>query len=302
MSVLADHQFEILPSEDATDGFVFGIGAEVSLNEDGWDPGENEWLAQDAQNTRRGINSFGRDVLGAKTWVWESHVNGELEYDAADILDRFSAAWMPELLAREPGQMSAVRYSLAGRVRRIFGRPRRFAAPPTNLILGGYIPVTHDFQTVDSFTYDDVESSVEIPYASSTEGGGIVLPAQMPILSLPSEGTGQDQISIGGTARAYPIVRFNGPWTNPAIDTGDWVLSWNGSIPDGDWVEIDCRPWALTVKNRSGSSMVDGLSRRTWLEDCWFAPGSRPQIALDGVALGGAASATIRWRNTWTSI
>lgn len=301
MTALSEFQFEILPSQDAADGFVFGIGAEVSVNGDGFDPGENDPLVQDQQNTRRGVVGFGRDVKGAKTWVWESHTDQEDVESAVNILDDFSAAWAPDG-ALEPGWQTAIRYKIAGRTRRVFGRPRRYAAPPTNLILTGFVPVTHDFQCVDSFTYDDVESSAEVPYSSSVEGAGITFPATFPVLMQPAEGTGQDQLTVGGNARAYPIIRFNGPWTNPVLDTGDWVLSWTGSIPDGDWVEIDCRPWALTVLRSSGASAVEGLNRRTYLEDCWFAPKSQPQITLRGAASSGAASATIRWRNTWTSI
>ena len=68
MTALAEHQYEILPTADANDGFVFGIGAEVSVET--FDPGEATWLTQDTQNTRRGTRGFGRDVLTGKTWLW----------------------------------------------------------------------------------------------------------------------------------------------------------------------------------------------------------------------------------------
>jgi hypothetical protein len=301
-TALTDHQFEILPSSDAASGFVFGIGAEVSINEDGFDPGENEWLTQDTQNTRRGINGFGRDVLGATTWVWESHTDQDDVETAVAILEQFSAAWMPSRLVRQPGVQTALRYKIAGRTRRVFGRPRRYAAPPSNLILNGYVPVTHDFQCVDSFTYDDVESSAQILYSSGSTTGGFVLPAVMPVATEPSDGNGGGQISIGGNADCYPAIRFNGPWTNPVFTTDEWSLSWTGALGVGQWVEIDCRPWELTVLDQSGASRAGGLDRRTWLEDCWFAPQSQPQIALSGATAGGSASVDVKWRNTWTSI
>lgn len=302
MTILDEMQFEILPDADANDGFVFGIGAEVSCNNEGFDPGENEWLTQTQQNTRRGVRAFGRDVLGAKTWVWESHVNRQEPEEAVDTLERLSAYWAPELLVLEPGAQTALRYRIAGRNRRIFGRPRRFAAPPSNLILSGYVPVTHDFELVDSFTYDDLESMANMPYSSSVEGGGWTFPVTFPILTQASSGFGGGQLQIDGNARAYPIIRFNGPWLNPSLITDDWTLTWKGEIPVGGWVEVDARPWALTVKNQSGASVVEGLDRRVWLEDIWFAAGSRPQVTLAGSSTTGSAAAEIRWRNTWTSI
>ena len=301
MTVLSDHQFEILPDAEAEDGFVFGIGAAVSLDEDGFDPGESSWYDQTGENTRRGVRGFGRDVSSPKTWTWDSHVDQEDVESAVDVLDDFADFWTPEA-AQRPGWFTSVRYRLAGRNRRIFGRPRRFAAPPSNLILNGYVPVTHDFELVDAYTYDDVESSAEILYASSSSGGGFVLPAEMPLVTQPSDGNGSGQLTVTGTARAYPIIRFNGPWTNPVLKTDDWEIRWNGEIGPAGWVEIDTRPWVLTVLNQSGASAVEGLSRRTWLEDMWFAPKSQPQITLDGIAASGGASATIRWRNTWKSI
>jgi hypothetical protein len=299
---LNEFQFEILSSEDADSGFIFGIGAEVSVGSDGFDPGENEWITQDTVNERRGSTAFGRDVLGAKTWVWESHVNRTTVPQALDTLDRFSAAWAPEELVLVPGEQTALRYSIGGRERRIFGRPRRYSAPPSNRILGGYVPVTHDFKLVDSRTYDDVESSALITYSSTIERGGFTLPAVFPLITSANIGSGVGAINVGGNARTYPIIRFNGPWTNPAIVTPDWELSWSGGIAAGDWVEIDLRPWKLTVLNRSGASVVGGLGKRIFLEDCFLRPGTQPQIALDGIATSGGASCSIRWRNAWTSI
>jgi len=301
VTALNDHQFEILPSPDAVDGFVFGIGAAVSLDDGGFDPGEANWFDQTGDNTRRGVRGFGRDIPSPKTWTWESHVNRDSVENAVDTLEKFATAWSPDA-ALTPGWVTAVRYRLAGRNRRVFGRPRRFAAPPSNLILSGYVPVTHDFDLVDSYVYDDVESSAQILYSSSAADGGFTLPSSFPLTTMPSTGTGSEQLTVGGSARTYPIIRFNGPWTNPVFKTDDWELRWTGSIPVGGWVEVDLRPWQLTVLNQSGASVVSGLSRATWFEDMWFAPQSQPQISLSGVAASGGAGVVVRWRNAWKSI
>lgn len=302
MTALSEFQFEILPTEDAANGFVFGIGAEISVNNEGFDPGENEWITQDSVNTRRGNNAFGRDVLGAKTWVWESHADRTSVEEAVDTLERFSAAWAPEDLVERPGTQTALRYSIAGRERRVYGRPRRYAAPPNNMILGGYVPVTHDFKLVDPRTYDDDESSALISYSSTIEHGGFVFPAVFPLVTSANVGTGVSQITVGGNAKTYPIIRFNGPWTNPAMITPDWEIAWFGGLSAGEWVEIDTRPWKLTVLNQSGASAVEGLSKRVYFEDIVLKPNTQPQISLDGISTSGSATASIRWRNAWTSL
>ena len=302
MSVLKEHQFEILPSEDAADGFVFGIGAEVSLDEAGFDPGETTWQTQDGRNSRSGTDRFGRDVTEPRTWTWSSFVDREDVEGAVDTLERFSTAWAPHTLVEQTGANVALRYRLAGRTRRVIGRPRRFAAPPTNLILSGYVPVTHDFACVDSYTYDDEISNLQFGFVSVASGGGVRFPSAFPLVTTPSTVGGGGAVGVGGTAKAYPTIRFNGPWTNPVLTTPDWTLALKGSIPDGDWVEIDARPHVRTVLRSSGASAADYLDTRTvWLEDLWFAPGTLPQVSLGGSAPDGA-NLNVTWRNTWNSI
>lgn len=298
---LNSKQFEILPREDAAAGFVFGIGAEVSVDDGGFTPGTTDWLTQDSQNTRRGSNAFGRDVLTGPTWGWSSHVNRDDEDEALDTLERFSSAWRPVDLMETPGAVTALRFKVGQRTRRIYGRPRRFDAPPTNLIDSGYVPVTHDFQAFDAFTYDDVASSTVLTLDSASEGG-FILPATMPIQTLPVATSAELQVAIGGTARAYPVVRFHGPWSNPTLITDNWTLSLNTSIAAGDWIEVDTRAWNLGAIRKDGSSAAGTFSRRTWLEDIYFQPGSRPNLRLGGSSSTGGATCTVEWRNTWNSI
>lgn len=301
MTELLNHQFEILPTDDALNGFVFGIHASVSVDGPGFDPGENNWITQDGQNSRRGVAAFGRDIPGPKTWTWSSHVNEDDIESALATLDEFDAAWHPEELARTPGALTAIRYRIGNRYRRVFGRPRRFAAPPSNLILSGYVPVTHDFQCVDSYTYDDEESMVVLTLNSGASGGGLTLPTTFPAaIAVPEDLSGINQVVVGGRARAYPIIRFDGPWTNPLLETDDWTLRLNTEIPDTGWINVDTRPWKLTVLDHNGASRVGALPHNTWLEDCYFGANTQPQLRVGGSSAGGQA--TIRWRNTWKSL
>lgn len=302
MTALQEHQFEILPTEDAVDGYVFGIGAEVHVDGEGFDPGSMEWLSQDQNNTRRGIRAFGRDLPGAKTWAWESHTDCEDVPSAVAAVEAFSGFWRAPDVAESPSEHTAIRYRIADRERRVFGRPRNFSAPPSNLILSGLVPITHDFVTVDSYTYDDLESAVVVPYSSSVEGGGWIFPNTFPLVTNPSDGNATGQLAVGGNAKTYPVIRFNGPWLNPVIDFGIWRIQWTGSIPAGGWVEIDARPWRLTALNQSGASVIEGIARRSDWSSWHFKPNTQPQIALSGVAMGGSASAVVRWRNAWTWI
>lgn len=298
MSILAEKQFEILDSEDGSDGFVFGVGANVSVDDNGFVPGATEWITQDGKNSRRGTTAFGRDVATAPVWSWTSHVNRNTVKEALETKELFETAWRP-VIAQEASRTVALRYKVGGRVRRIYGRPRRFDAPPSNLIDTGYIPLSHDFECVDAYTYEDVEGSATLTLSVEAGPTGFILPAQLPIQTLPAATSPESQVAIGGTARCYPIIRFNGPWVNPGLITDDWDVTLKTSLADGQWAEIDARPWILTVLRSNGSSAAGALGRRTWLEDIYFSPGTKPNLRLTGQSDSGGATCTIRWRNVY---
>lgn len=298
-TTLAEHQFEILPTVDADAGVVFGIGADVSLDENGFRPGGTDWLTQDSENIGRGTTGFGRDVLLGPTWAWDLFVNAEDVPTATAALGRLSTAWRAQAIRDIPGAVLPIRYTLAGRTRRIYGRPRRFDAPPNNRILSGFVPVQADFKCVDAYTYDDAEDSISLSL-SATSQGGFVFPAVFPTETLPV-GTQVDQAVVGGDAPTHPVFRFFGPVSTPRIVGPGWTLTLNTSIADGQWIEVDTRPWNLGVRRSDGMLLPGILGRRQWLSDIRFEPG-RHDLVLDGASGSGGASATVAWRSAWNSI
>lgn len=298
-TLLQEHQFEILPTVDADEGVVFGLGSNISLDENGFKPGGTDWLTQDSENMGRGNTGFGRDLLMGPTWGWDLFVNEEDVPSAVAALGKISTAWRAREIREIPGAVLPIRYHLAGRTRRIYGRPRRFDAPPNNRILGGFVPVTTDFKCADAYTYDDAEQSVSLSLSATSEGG-FVFPVVFPVTTLPV-GTQSDQAVVSGDADTYPVVRFYGPVAQPRLVTNDWTLSLNTSIADGQWVEVDTRPWNLGVRRSDGVSLAGKLGRRQWLEDMRFAPG-RHDLTFEGGSSSGGASATVAWRSAWNSI
>jgi hypothetical protein len=180
MTALTDHQFELLPTMSASDGQVFGIGSDINLDENGFHPGDDDWTVEDDANPRKGGTAFGRDVLNGPTWAWDLFVDTADESEALVALSALRTAWRALDLRRTPGGVIPIRYQLDGRVRRIFGRPRRFSGQPNNQILAGYVPVTVDFACSDSYTYDDLESSTTLGIQVGSVGG-FIFPLTFPL-------------------------------------------------------------------------------------------------------------------------
>jgi hypothetical protein len=296
---LEEMQCELLPSLTAESGYAFGIGLDVSIDDEGFIPGEDEWIDEDESNPRRGGTSHGRDTLQGPLWAFNLHVDRDDRYEALETLGEFKTAWRAMHIRQTPGAVLPLRYQIGQRTRRIYGRPRRLAAPPSNRILGGFVPITVDFSAVDGYTYDDVEQLVTLSLQSGSEGG-FVFPLEFPFTTLPV-GLSQQQAINGGDADTYPVVRFNGPVDNPSLETDDWVLALDLGIAAGNYVEVDLRPWALTVLLNGESSVSGALGRRTYMSAMKFEPGIHDMV-FRGSSVSSSATCEVRWSNAWNSI
>lgn len=291
MTVLQDHEFELLATEDEDEGFAFGLHRAVSCNADGFDPGVSEWITQDVDNPGNGATLMGRDVLKGSTFTWQLFANRDSEETAAQAIADLGKIWLNRKKAREPGVYSIIRYAMAGRVRRVYGRPRRWGTTMTNQILSGMVPITCDFQRVDPLFYDDSPEIDTLDMISLSEGG-ITFPVVFPAASVPS-GSNEGEIWVSGDEPTWPIIRFTGPIINPELTTPAWTLKLNTTILDGNWIEIDTRPWVMSVKNQAGYSVAGLLDPRTRFSKMSLEPGHY-SLAMRGDSSSNTATATIK--------
>lgn len=300
---LQEHQFELLPSEDASGGRGFGFLMDVAVDADGFHPGDTEWAVQDGQNAQRGTTAFGRDVLVGPEWGWDLFTNLTDVKTAKAAVASMATAWRA---GRElpPGEVAVMRYRLGDEVRRIYGRPRNFSAPPNNRILSGFVPITTTFKCVDAFTYDDALSSVSLQTsAGGDSGGGFVFPQVFPVTSLPPIGDRQGALHVLGDADAFPVVRFEGPVVRPylLVDGGaSWRLDLDVTLTAGEYAVVDTRPWVASAVKNGYQGIGGKLGRRQWLSDMKFTPGEH--ALTFGAASGDNATCTVSWRSTWNSI
>lgn len=300
-TALNEMQFELLPSVDADAGVVFGIGADISMDDGGFIPGDDDWEAEDETNPRRGGVAFGRELLKGPVDGYNLHVDQTDVKTARAALSAIRTAWRAAHIRDTPGAVVVIRYRLDDEIRRMYGRPRRFSAPPDNKILGGFIPITADFQRVDNFTYDDVEQNVILGLNPGGSEGGFTFPLTFPIATLPV-GLSQQQAVVGGDAPTFPLIRFDGPVLNPSLETADWSLRLNREIQAGEYVEIDLRPWGgISVMLNGTASVAGDLGLRTRLSDLKFQPG-RHDLTFRGSSASGSATCEVRWSNAHNSI
>ena len=220
-----------------------------------------------------------------------------------ETLGIFTTAWRAIHVRKTPGTVLPLRYKLAGRVRRIYGRPGNIEPGINNLILSGYADVTCDFQAATAYTYDDAMDSITLTVGEADEGaggGGFTFPLTFPYGSqAPTEQA--SSMVVGGDAPTHPIIRINGPVENPKVETDHWSIGLNYTIPAGQYVEIDTRPWANTILLNGEGSIAGALGRRQRLTDVVLHPGTL-EVRFIGLSGTGTATCTLTWASAHNSI
>lgn len=289
---MQDYHFEL-------GGVEFGIGRNVSVDSDGFDTGSADWRVQDGEEGMGDGTTFGRDYLGSPEWAFTMHTNRETDVEALESLEQLATVWRNEELRQKPNAVVPLRYTIGDRTRLVYGRPRRWAAPPSNLILGGMVPIAATFKCADHLTYDELEQSAQVNLGQSS-AGGFVFPLVFPVAMT----GGQDRVGVArvdGSAGTWAKVRFQGPAINPRLQiAGQFECQWIGTLREGEWVELDSRPWARTVLRHDGAS-VPTLSRRTRLAQMKLSPGAH-ELQFSA---GGCTSSTVckvSWRGANNSL
>lgn len=94
--------------------------------------------------------------------------------------------------------------------------------------------------------------------------GGFAVPLIIPISIGQSSGSGQLSIPYAGSWESNPVVRINGPITNPVVTryygNNSGILDFTGAtIQAGDYYQIDTGYSARTVVDSSGNNKISTL-------------------------------------------
>lgn len=298
MAVLNDYEFELA-------GFVFGAHtSDVTVEK--WSPAAVSYRTSDVDNSQRDGRRMGRDYRNAGTWSFDLSTDRDDIVGSLEALARARRAWNGDSVRDTPSAVVELRYAVAGRTRKVFGRPRRFSAPPENLALQGYIPITADFELTDPRHFGDDQQEIEITAVPSAVGG-LVTPLVTPLTTLASSVPRISGIVVGGDVATDLIVEIDGPMTNAYLLIGDIRVDLKGNLDAGRTIRIDARPWvnAATFVNPDGSfagSAAGLLARTTKLKALQqLEPGTHP-VTFGGIDATGTARARVLWTPAYESI
>ena len=300
----------VIPRHELEQGFeldsILRFSERGQILVESFTPGAATVESQVGLNPRGDNKWFGRDRRRPGTWAWSLGVNRQDEVGAYETLAQIQEAWDPEEIRLTPGAVSTIRYHLAGRTRRIYGRPRRCEpAPPDIRRFAGYMAVEVDFERVDPLHYDDLEQSAILSIVAAQSAGLTEATLKDPLTSLVSPAVRRvGQIVVGGTADTWATVHIKGATGASdlkVIVDEKWSVGIIGPIPFDEIITVDGRPWVRSATSSLGGSASGRLVPSTRLEAMRLTPGPH-EIRIEGLDPTGTATATVAWRNASKSL
>lgn len=281
-------------------GVTFGRGADIEVSN--WSPGSPTIRTQDTDRPTGDGVRMGRDFRSGATWSFSMFTNADSEEAAWDSLSDLSSAWEADDVRSQSDAVLPLRYRLAGRDRRVYGRPRRWTASPTNLSLDGRIDVEADFALVYPLVFDDHLNSQRFTVVPPLDPqAGFLAPFTPPFTLGANSSSRQFTLNVGGKVPTPIMLTFEGPLQPGArVEVGDWVAQLEEAVPVDDPVTVDARPWVRTVTRRSDGSGVRVAPRLTRLSKMWLAPGSH-KVTFSADSPSGTGSVVISWHDAFSS-
>lgn len=263
-----------------------------------FDPGGADLRTNDSDRPNGDGVIPGRTFSGSTTWGWEITAHGNGVDGVLATNAKLAAAWKPKQFLI-PAATVPLSYKFGSRWRRVYGRPGRYAPPkPDFIAANGIGHIACDFQITDPLYYSDVESSVVLTIVPASTGG-LVAPLVAPLSTVRSSAPRVGLISNLGDSSTPLRVVFKGPIVDPYVRAAaGWEIRLTGSIAYDQSVTVDARAGTVT---KNGSPVAGILSRSTRLSAARL-PAGKSELTFGGTDLTGTATATVYWRDAYTSI
>jgi hypothetical protein len=295
---IADYEFVLVEPVANTLPFIpFGGSQEITGK---FSPGGFEVADQDQAAVLGDYRMFGTDRHAPPVWAWSLFTQSDNAQDALEWLDIFKSVWNSKV-RRVPEQVLACRYQVAGRMRRVYGRPRRFS-PVTDQINIGKVRIECDFTLAEDVYYTDDESSVQVGATASVGvASGIIVPQPLPWVFTTQAPPLTAQAIIGGTEKTWVDVDFYGPCSNPWVKIGSLTWGLNGSLLNGEVVTLSGKPWSMGLRRPDGTNLPGWLDSRSRLSALQVDPGTY-SVQYGAWDNTGTSHAVVRWRPAYQSL
>lgn len=288
-----DYQFVL--AEGVEDWMPFGLGQTIVV--ESFDPGVAETREQDVLSPVADVRYFGTDRRTPPVWSFDLYTDVETPEEALTWASLFEAVWDSDAIRSTPGAVVALRYRVAGRVRRVYGRPRNFALIP-NYLRTGRVTMVADYALADNTYYEDAAGTVTVRVRGTGSRTGTVFPIAFPLATLTSPEPRSEQVAIGGTRPTWVDLTFYGPIMDPWVQIGSQRWGLRGSLASGQSVAMSGTPWRQGLLRSDGAWVPGMLDPRARLSQLRLPPGTYT-ATLGGSPASTEARVEVAWRNAY---
>lgn len=272
----------------------FGYGQTVVV--ENFDPGTAETRDQDGLSPVADVRWFGQDLKTPPTWSFDLYTDVETADQALGWAANFERVWDLEAVRTTPNMVIPLRYAIAGRLRRVYGRPRNFAMVPT-YVRTGRVSMLADFVLAENTFYDDALNTTLARLRPSTRAGltfPLTFPATFQVPGVPR----QEVITVGGTRPTWVDLTFYGSVQDPWVQIGQQRWALRGTLPLGQSVRMSGAPWQQGLLRSDGAWVPGMLDPRARLSQLRLAPGQYT-VTMGGFGDTSTARTEVSWRDAY---
>jgi hypothetical protein len=298
-SEIQDFQFVLSegPSDSTNPWVPFGLGQTIVVAN--FDPGSAEDRTQDVLSPVADIRYFGTDRKTPPTWAFDLYTDVQDAGEALGWAANFEALWDREDVRSTPGKVLPLRYAVAGRVRRVYGRPGNFATIPTYMRTGR-VDIVADFRLAENTYYDDSQTILTIGLRPSTRTG-LTFPLTFPLTFQTAGAPRQEQLTVGGTRSTWVDLTFYGEVQDPWVQIGNYRWGLRGTVADGQSIRMSGSPWQQGLLRSDGVWVPGMLDPRARLSALRLPPGEYT-ASMGGFGSTSNARVEVAWRNAYGSM
>jgi hypothetical protein len=277
----------------------FGLGQTIVVEK--FNPGPAEDRAQDVLSPVADVRHFGTDLRTPPTWSWDLYTDVHTPADALGWAQNLEEVWQAEDVRLTPNAVVPLQYKVAGRLRRVYGRPRRFSMVP-DFLPTGRVSIFADFALAENVYYDDTEQALTVRTVPSVVSGtGFTMPFTMPLtVGVAGDSPRIEQAVVQGRRPTWVDIVFKGPSVDPWVQIGDRRWGLRGSILAGSAynVRMSGKPWQQGIMQADGTWRPEMLDPRARLSQLRLPPGVY-SVRYGAYDPTGQSTATLSWRSAY---
>lgn len=229
-----------------------------------WEKGPEGIETSDLVNPVYDDTYTGVDFHRGPVWTFEFIIEGDTEAECLDNLDLVKAAWRDPAYTKVAGATTGLAFTVGGRRRYVFGRPRRFAENDPRTTQQGFISVLAEFQLTDPLQY---EGGDNLGWNTTR------IDDEDPVLTTDP---------VMGTAPTPFRCTIYGPRKNPGFKLDHMRYEFEMTLEANQRLIIDSRTGTALLNGWSTMSRLHLLTVPVQLKNVRLAPGESSEVSILG--------------------